>query len=134
MRSWGVDPSLLCDKHLLGEHVEMHMFAGTLKKGISVAGYVDDGLIEVDKILTRHDELAEEMTLRGMNHKSPMPDGLVLKPMGWIDNFANLKELCRRCEKCRARIVEAGVATLMLDEIVADEGEEAVKELLETKW
>lgn len=112
----------------------MHMFAGTLKKGISVAGYVNDGLIEVDKIYSRHDELAEEMTRRGMNHKSPMPEGLVLKPAGWIDNFANLKELCRRCPDCRARIVEAGVEALMKDEIVADEGEDAVKELLATKW
>jgi len=134
LRSWGVEPSLLCDKHLLGEHVEMHMFAGTLRKGISVAGYIDDGLIEVDKIITRHEELATEMTLRGMNHKSPMPDDLVLFSAGWIDNFANLKELSRRCETCRANILAAGIATLMKDEVVADEGEEAVKELLETKW
>jgi len=110
------------------------MFAGTLRKGISVAGYIDDGLIEVDKIITRHEELATEMTLRGMNHKSPMPDDLVLFSAGWIDNFANLKELSRRCETCRANILAAGIATLMKDEVVADEGEEAVKELLETKW
>ena len=32
MRQWMVDPRLLCRKHLLGEHVENHMFIGTLKR------------------------------------------------------------------------------------------------------
>ena len=133
MRSWGVDPSLLCNQHLLGEHVEMHMFAGTLRKGISVAGYVNDGLIEVDKIITRHEDLAVEMTLRGMNHKSPMPDDLVLFSAGWINNFANLRELCRRCDKCRANIVNVGVDVLMKDEAIADEGIEALNAML-VEW
>ena len=36
MRMWNVDPKLMCNKHLLGEHVEMHMFFGTIQKGISM--------------------------------------------------------------------------------------------------
>lgn len=30
-RMWGVDPSLLCDPYLLGEHTEMYQVAGTVE-------------------------------------------------------------------------------------------------------
>lgn len=43
MRQWLVDPRCLCDKHLLGEHVEHHMFIGTLRKNKSIQGYLDKG-------------------------------------------------------------------------------------------
>ena len=36
MRMWMIDPKLLCRKHLLGEHLEIHMFVGTINKGINV--------------------------------------------------------------------------------------------------
>ena len=32
MRMWMIDPTMLCTKHLLGEHVELHMFVGTINK------------------------------------------------------------------------------------------------------
>lgn len=101
MRMWGVNPALLCDRHLLGEHVEMHMFAGTIKKGISTRGYEETGLVDLSKIRTRHDRIAKEMKRRGMNHKSPIDrvsDGL---KGGSIDIKANLRELKRRCSTCR---------------------------------
>ncbi|QMU55740.1 MAG: hypothetical protein GKS04_00830 [Candidatus Mycalebacterium zealandia] len=104
MRMWGVNPALLCDKHLLGEHVEMHMFTGTIKKGISTKGYEESGLVNLSKIRARHDKIAKEMKRRGMNHKSPIDpiaDGL---KGGWIDIKANLKELKRRCKGCGKRI------------------------------
>ncbi len=103
MRMWGVSPALLCNKHMLGEHVEMHMFAGTIKKGISTKGYTETGLVDLSKIRSRHNSIAKEMKRRGMNHKSPM-DGVAngLKG-GWIDEKANLKELKRRCRECGKR-------------------------------
>lgn len=105
MRMWGVDPRLLCRQHLLGEHKEMHMFKGTLEAGISIRGYVDKGLVEVHKIIMRHDTLATEMTKRGMNHKSPLPEELsdYLWEEGSVDVNANLQELARRCPSCRER-------------------------------
>ncbi len=107
MRMWGVDPALLCDRHLLGEHVEMHMFAGTIKKGISTAGYEETGLVDLSKLASRHDALAKEMGRRGMKHKSPLDRrGRGLKG-GWIDRKANLAELARRCTDCKKRIHKA---------------------------
>lgn len=104
MRMWGVNPALLCDKHLLGEHVEMHMFVGALKKGISTRGYEETGLVALPKIRARHDALAREMKRRGMNHRSPLPRIASRRRGGWIDEAANLRELKRRCPECRKRI------------------------------
>lgn len=102
MRMWKVDPKLLCDKHLLGEHVEMHMFVGTIQKGKSLAGYIDGGLVETDKINRRHDELVVEMLKRGMNHQSPLPK-IKLPRQGTINVSGNLVELSKRCPDCRRR-------------------------------
>lgn len=103
MRMWNIDPTLMCNKHLLGEHVEMHMFVGTLKKGISMFGYVKGGLVETWRIKSRHDQLVVEMERRGMNHKSPIeqPD---CKAEGRVDILANVAELARRCPACKALI------------------------------
>lgn len=102
MRMWNVNPKVLCTKHLLGEHVEMHMFVGTLKKGISMRGYVEGGLVETQRIRLRHDQLAAEMLSRGMNHKSPM-DYSPNVSEGTVNVDANLIELRRRCPACAAR-------------------------------
>ena len=105
MRQWKVDPKLLCNKHLLGEHVEHHMFLGTLKKGISIKGYISKGLLEVHSLKERHDQIAIEMESRGMNHKTPfMLDGLSLWNEGYINENENIKNLFDRCLRCRERI------------------------------
>ena len=108
MRMWLVDPKLLCNKHLLGEHCEMHAFIGTIKKGISIKGYITKGLIEPEKIQERHNELAYEMETRGMHHNSPLFTNISFwnGNKGHIDIEANLIELSNRCEKCRKKIGE----------------------------
>lgn len=108
MRQWHVDPRLLCRKHLLGEHVEHHMFVGTLVRGSSLKGYIEGGLVEIHTLYQRHDELVQEMVRRGMRHKSPLrEDGREkLYEAGEVDREGNLQELARRCEECRARISE----------------------------
>ncbi len=35
-----VDPTIMCRNHLLGEHVEIHMFVGTIDQGQSVRGFL----------------------------------------------------------------------------------------------
>jgi hypothetical protein len=103
MRQWHVDPKLLCNQHLLGEHVEHHMFIGTITRGKRMQGYVDGGLVEVHTLYQRHDELVTEMISRGMNHRSPLREDVrhKLYESGKINREANLKELSRRCERCR---------------------------------
>ena len=108
MRMWKVDPRLLCRRHLLGEHAEMHMFAGCLRRGMPIEGYVAGGLVEVGNIGRRHDELAAEMARRGMNHDSPLalpPQA----PRGNVDPARSLAELMGRCPECRRRTQALGV-------------------------
>jgi len=108
MRMWNIPPKVMCRKHLLGEHVEMHMFVGTIEKGTSIKGYLDNGLVNTGEIKTRHDLLAAEMVDRSYNHKSPLeqPKALIQSS---VDVLANLKELARRCPECRALIQKAGL-------------------------
>lgn len=110
MRMWNVDPRLMCRKHLLGEHVEMHMFAGTLAKGVGIQGYLDRGLVEVDRIRIRHDELAEEMVRRGYKHRSGLRDDCPSFRAGRVNVEENLQELARRCPQCAAAIRASGLA------------------------
>lgn len=103
MRMWMSPPSLLCDQHLLGEHVEIHMFVGTIRKGVSIQGYLDNGLLEPTQIRNRHEALAREMKRRHMTHKSPLPD--FPQPDGpthVVDPEKSMQELHNRCSKCRA--------------------------------
>ena len=102
MRMWMVNPRLLCPRHLLGEHLELHMLVGTLRKGRSISGFLRDGLVEVQSVRQRHRELAEEMASRGMNHQSPLP-AFHARRAGRVDIPRNLRELARRCPDCRAR-------------------------------
>ena len=108
MRMWMLPPSIMCRKHLLGEHVEMHMLVGTLQKGISVQGYIDNQLVELEHIRARHQELVEEMIERGYNHKSPLPDYPEVSG-GIVDREENLRDLANRCPDCRARIEDSGL-------------------------
>jgi len=99
MRMWMVDPKILCRKHLLGEHVELHMFVGTIQKGVSLDGYVSRGLVDTSKIASRHETLVEEMVARGYNHQSPLPYVDTLG-IGKVDPLNSATELARRCPDC----------------------------------
>lgn len=109
-----VPPAGMCRRHLLGEHVETHMFLGTLKKGNSIAGFLAKGLLEPESLKSRHDELAAELLARGYAHRSPMEGeevGEALKTLGAkelstkVDSKTARDELYKRCEECRTRKV-----------------------------
>lgn len=109
MRMWMVDPAVMCDRHLLGEHVETHMVAGTLARGRSIDGFIANDLLEPSSLVPRHDRLAREMTKRGFRHASPLLDvDLTRLPeharTHEVDAARSLGELTRRCETCRARV------------------------------
>ena len=105
MRMWEINPELLC-RQLLGEHKEVHMLAGSISKGKSINGYLSKRLVNPRRIKTRDHELAEEMTRRGYNHKSPMD----IDCSNFTDNPVsiphNRAELIRRCPGCAERILQ----------------------------
>ena len=113
-RMWMTDPKIMCRNHLLGEHKEIHQLLGSLKKGYSVKGYVDNNCIEITSIVSRHDRIVEEMLSRGYNHMSPIhftqseinsysvalypPEHINYK----VDADLSLQDLLKRCSKCNS--------------------------------
>ena len=99
-----VDPELLCRKHLLGEHVECHMFRGSLRKGTSLRGFLTANLLDSRLLANRHDQLAAEMQRRGYRHNSSLPrDFDAAAAVSEVDVAAAMRELAARCEECRQR-------------------------------
>ena len=104
MRMWMVDPKKMCRKHLLGEHVELHILASLLLKGRSIQGFLDKFLLEPQNLYGRHEALVEEMETRGYNHKSLLPHvPLQDRPIGQVFVSQSEAELVRRCKECRER-------------------------------
>ncbi len=105
MRVWGVPNHILCDRHLLGQHNEIHKFTGVLRRGYSVEGYLN-GLIEVHNLKDHHEETVKEMIRRGMNHQSPFPNDIVLFKAGVIRPADSLVDLLNRCPRCLERFIK----------------------------
>jgi len=106
-----IDPRIMCDKHLLGEHGELHKFLKSWEKQVSIQGRIQNNSIEPISYKSRHDLLAREMVLRGMNHQSPIeqPDFSYLPPdhLNYkVDTRESRKLLVTRCQRCRARAYE----------------------------
>lgn len=110
MRMWMINPKLMCRNHLLGEHLEIHMFVGTINEGKSLDGYIKNGLLEFSKLRERHDELVEEMKTRGYNHKSPLQeikmDVSETVAKSKVNRRRNKSELFKRCFACFERYVK----------------------------
>ena len=112
MRMWMLPTAGMCRKHLLGEHVELHMLLGSLRRGKNIEGFVIGGLVDPQRIFARHQELVAEMTRRGYKHNSPLDEQecTALASGYWgravIDADANARDLHQRCPDCARRMVE----------------------------
>lgn len=110
MRMWMVKPCTMCRRHLLGEHVELHMLTGSIVRGKSLDGFASRGLIQPESIIQRHAELVVEMIQRGYRHQSPLDPttlnaALAGYPISIRDALVDVKrsqvELSERCPTCR---------------------------------
>jgi len=105
-----VDPKILCNKHLLGEHGEIHKHRHNFVKQHSITKRVSPVVqIQPSAMQSRHDELAVEMLRRNMNHKSPFkqPDISYLptnERSVVVDIQNSIKDLSNRCSECAKRI------------------------------
>ena len=80
MRVWDVEPSILCRKHLLGEHRELHAVWTVItknKSGYSKHPETKRWVGRLAALYKRHDELVKEMINRGYNHNSPLDKSLI---------------------------------------------------------
>ena len=109
MRMWMVSPKLLCDKHLLGEHGEIHAIVGFINKGNTacIKGLINKGYIDTRYLYRRHRHLAIEMVRRGLNHKSPLPDcntAALDKLCNGVSVQFSVRDLVLRCKTCAVSI------------------------------
>jgi len=75
MRIWDIEPSLLCQKHLLGEHRELHAIWSIItknKKGYSKHPETQRWVGKLKALYFRHQKLVEEMKKRGYSHRSDL--------------------------------------------------------------
>ena len=73
MRMWMVNPELLCNQHLLGEHYEIHKAVGNLRNsGKWTKSLTKNGFLEPQNFKARHEELAYEMKRCGFRHDSKL--------------------------------------------------------------
>ena len=107
MRMWTVNPRIMCRHDLLGEHVEVHMFIWSINRGKSIKGYLDNGLLEVHNLFSRHTNLVAEMKRRGYNHCSDVnKKWKFAEKKGAIDREKSLKELINRCSICKKNFIK----------------------------
>lgn len=93
MRVWDVSPKILCRKHLLGEHRELHAVYTILsqnKKGYRNHPETIRWEGKLAALYARHDKLVKEMTRRGYVHASPL-DKKHARGKKMQDAFVNTK-------------------------------------------
>ncbi len=95
-----VSPRKMCRRHLLGEHVEIHMAVASLRLGKSLAGFIEKGLLELHSLRARHDALVQEMLRRGYAHRSPL-GRIPACSQGKVNRRRSAAELATRCPDCR---------------------------------
>lgn len=110
MRQWMCDPMFMCRKHLFGEHVEHHMFLGTLLKKKAIDGYIKNDLFEPLSLKERHDVIVNEIIKRQYNHYTPLNyDTSIFQYLSTtqinhkIDRDNSLFLLLSRCNDCQKR-------------------------------
>jgi len=104
MRVWDIDPKLLCRKHLLAEHRELHGLWNILTKHGGVGGYSrhPETLRWVGKqkaLYNCHEKLVAEFARRGYNHRSPLNKKLAVGigiQRKFINTLAEQKEILKR--------------------------------------
>jgi hypothetical protein len=96
----------MCNRHLLGEHGELHKFLPSWIRKHGITGRIFPTIqIEPLSYLLRHNVLVEEMERRGMHHQSPIyqPDFSYLPEdhlNARVDVENSLKDLRERCPEC----------------------------------
>lgn len=112
MRMWMCDTEILCQKHLCGMHLEMHMFIGHMKKRRKIDGFLQNNCLQPLLLKKKHDDIAKEMKKRGYDHKTPLLENDFINAMEYLDekqinykinNIDSLNELISRCKFCEDR-------------------------------
>lgn len=108
MRIWDIPPEKLCNKHLLGEHRELHAIWNIItenKKGYSKHPETLRWKGKLKALYNRHAKQVKELKKRGYKHNSPLD---IKKARGkekqdyYIDSIEKQKYILKKKDcKCR---------------------------------
>ena len=116
MRIWDVDPALLCRRHLLGEHRELHGLWNILvhgKRGYSFHPETQRWQGKLAALHRRHERLVTEMLRRGYRHESPLPADLAT---GAIDQDVLIDPLEEQLRLLRQKPCECLLGAAVADD------------------
>lgn len=114
MRIWDLDPAVLCRKHLLGEHRELHGLWTILtqdRRGYRAHPETRRWEGKLAALYRRHEELVAEMTRRGYRHTTPL-DAALATGADRQEAYVDLPDTQRRilaakpCECLREEVPE----------------------------
>ena len=123
MRMWMLPPETMCRKHLLGEHVELHMLLGSLRRGKNIDGFLAGKLVDPRRMFRRHEELVLEMERRGYRHASPLEEPRVCATCARyfdFDRMCNVPEAVEKLLRERFGIVLGGSEFAVEPEKITD--------------
>ncbi|MDH7475854.1 MAG: pyrimidine dimer DNA glycosylase/endonuclease V [Microgenomates group bacterium] len=111
MRIWDIEPKHLCQKHLLGEHRELHGLWNILTIHKGKGGYSRHPETlrwkgKLKALFLRHEKLVKEMEKRNYKHNSPLNKKLA-KGKSIQDKFVNTineQGLILKNKKCQCKI------------------------------
>lgn len=116
-RLWAVDPRMLCQQHLLGEHSETHEGVGLItcdwaadnhsQMEAMIRGQAKAGNIDTSWFQPRHDALAAELEKRGGTHDSPMDYDDELELGEGVIGVNESVGTLMKCDGCRPRLLAA---------------------------
>lgn len=95
MRVWDLPPECLCDKHLLGEHAEIHALWSVItwgKKGYCSHPETLRWRGRLKALYLRHEAVSKEMARRGFNHKSFLDEELATGDMNQMEYVDSIEE------------------------------------------
>ena len=116
MRIWDLPVNVLCRKHLLGEHNELHIIWNVFtqnKKGWRNHPEVKRWEKHLPTLYLRHSQQVAEMKNRGYNHQSPLDikslnsaDQKLSFPRSWqsIEKQTHILLVEKNCSGCTNRI------------------------------
>jgi hypothetical protein len=109
MRIWDLPAKKLCQKHLLGEHRELHAIWSIIvnnKKGYSRHPETLRWKGKLKALFLRHEELVKEMNARGFHHKSPLDKNLAKgddKQNKYVDSIDEQIKILKN-KKCKCKL------------------------------
>ena len=117
MRMWMLNITIMCKKHISGEHSEIHKHRKDFEREYSIKGRIEPQvLIQPKDMKNRHDKLAKALNHKSVYTQPDLQNYPTYQKEAKVDKWKSLVELYRRCENCRS-IMQRKLSNKIIDKI-----------------